>query len=112
MVPDMSIAHDAQILLDACQAVGLIEWSIALALALENTLVLSGIILAGLLQGPPYMARGVPEHAPLASDALLQAALWLLLHVDMHPTLCVHMRLIGSYGLPAGCPVSSVGMGT
>ncbi len=43
VVPDMSIAHDAQILLDACQAVGLIEWSIALALALENTLVLSGI---------------------------------------------------------------------
>ena len=45
VVPDMSIAHDAQILLDACQSVGLIEWSIALALALENTLVLSGIPL-------------------------------------------------------------------
>ena len=42
VVPDMSIAHNAQILLDACQSVGLIEWSIALALALENTLVLSG----------------------------------------------------------------------
>lgn len=49
VVPDMSIAHDAQILLDACQAVGLIEWSIALALALENTLVLSGIQPAGPL---------------------------------------------------------------
>ena len=42
VVPDMSIAHNAQILLDACQSVGLMEWSIALALALENTLVLSG----------------------------------------------------------------------
>ena len=42
VVPDMSMAHNAQVLLDACQAVGLVEWSIALALALENTLVLSG----------------------------------------------------------------------
>ena len=42
MVPDMSMAHSAQLLLDACLAVGLVEWSIALALALENTLILSG----------------------------------------------------------------------
>ena len=42
VVPDMSMAHSAQLLLDACLAVGLVEWSIALALALENTLVLSG----------------------------------------------------------------------
>ena len=47
VVPDMSIAHNAQILLDACQAVGLVEWSIALALALENTLVLSGTLHGG-----------------------------------------------------------------
>ena len=42
VVPDMSMAHSAQLLLDACLAVGLVEWSIALALALENTLILSG----------------------------------------------------------------------
>lgn len=44
VVPDMSMAHSAQLLLDACLAVGLVEWSIALALALENTLVLSGAL--------------------------------------------------------------------
>ncbi len=53
VVPDMSIAHNAQILLDACQAVGLVEWSIALALALENTLILSGVY-----HGKPWLCIG------------------------------------------------------
>ena len=53
VVPDMSIADNAQILLDACQAVGLVEWSIALALALENTLILSGVS-----HGKPWLCIG------------------------------------------------------
>ena len=58
MVPDRSIAHEAQLLLDACQAVGLIEWSIALALALENTLVLSGVPRSRLVAPCGLTARG------------------------------------------------------
>ena len=42
VVPDLSLASNAQILLDACHGAGLLDWSIALALALENTLLLNG----------------------------------------------------------------------
>ncbi len=44
VVPDLGLAHNAQILLDACHGAGLLDWSIALALALENTLLLSGAL--------------------------------------------------------------------
>ena len=75
VVPDMSIAHNAQILLDACLAVGLVEWSIALALALENTLVLSGAIPGG----PGTLSSGTPIHGPQVCELVfVQAAcdLW------------------------------------
>ncbi len=44
MVPDLSLANNAQILLDACHGAGLLDWSIALALALENSLLLTGAL--------------------------------------------------------------------
>lgn len=44
VVPDLGLAHNAQILLEACHGAGLLDWSIALALALENTLLLSGAL--------------------------------------------------------------------
>ena len=42
MVPDLALAHAAETLLEACAAAGALEWSIALALALENSLLLAG----------------------------------------------------------------------
>ena len=42
MVPDVALAHAAETLLEACAAAGALEWSIALALALENSLLLAG----------------------------------------------------------------------
>ena len=44
VVPDLSLANNAQILLDACHGAGLLDWSIALALALENSLLLTGAL--------------------------------------------------------------------
>lgn len=46
VVPDQSLARNAQILLDACHSAGLLDWSIALALALDNTLLLAGQLAA------------------------------------------------------------------
>lgn len=42
MVPNVALAHAAQVLLEACTVAGAAEWSIALALALENSLLLAG----------------------------------------------------------------------
>jgi hypothetical protein len=42
VVPDLSLARNAQILLEACHAANLVVWSFALALGLENSLVLAG----------------------------------------------------------------------
>ncbi len=42
MVPNLALAHAAQTLLEACAAAGALEWSIALGLALENSLLLAG----------------------------------------------------------------------
>ncbi len=42
VVPNVALAHAAQVLLEACAVAGAPEWSIALALALENSLLLAG----------------------------------------------------------------------
>ena len=42
VVPNLALAHAAQTLLEACAAAGALEWSIALGLALENSLLLAG----------------------------------------------------------------------
>jgi hypothetical protein len=44
VVPDVTLARNAQILLEACHAAGVADWSIALALGLENSLVLTGMV--------------------------------------------------------------------
>ena len=87
MVPDMSIAHNAQILLDACQSVGLVEWSIALALALENTLVLSGACLRK--DTMPY----AQQRPPVKGERLVWTALPSNARCNLHvqSTVASHM---------------------
>ena len=42
VVTDPAAALDAQALLEACHAAGALEWSLALACSLDNTLLLAG----------------------------------------------------------------------
>lgn len=62
VVPDLSLARDAQILLEACQAADVVDWSMALALGLENTLVLAGRPQA---QPPETLSFWLAAYPPL-----------------------------------------------
>jgi len=50
VVTDAAAALDAQALLEACHAAGALEWSLALACSLDNTL-----LLAGARRAPPWV---------------------------------------------------------
>jgi len=75
VVTDAAAALDAQALLEACHAAGALEWSLALACSLDNTLLLAGArrepplgwvgLGSGLVRPrAPPLARGVAAARP------------------------------------------------